>query len=100
MKKILLITFMLLLTEIQDVYGYVYGETNFDFLGYPDPSCSEPFVPYGGDSASWKIFKIEFEEYARCIERYLEGAQNDQKRIIEKANEVIDGYNLFVNSIN
>ena len=77
----------------------VFGPTNFDLFGYPDPKCSEPVVPYVRDEYSVTMFNLEFETYKQCIKAYLDGAKNDRERILEKYNEIIDKYNMFIRSI-
>ena len=80
-------------------YAFVIGPTNFGFGGYPDPSCTQPYVPYSSDKYAWQSFQYDLEKYKSCIQEYLEAAENDKKRISEKANEAIDNFNRFVRSI-
>lgn len=82
----------------------VFGGSNLGFMGYPSHNCikpSEPYKPYSFNS-QWEIdaynnevdsYNSEFKQYARCIEEYIENADNDIKRVKEKAQEAIDSYN-------
>ena len=100
MKKVLFISSIALFFCLSGVaVAFVFGATNFSVLGYPDHSCYEPSPPYTNDEWAWRSFKNEAEQYRQCIEDYVEGAENDQRRIIEKANEAVDEYNRFVQSL-
>lgn len=76
--------------------AYVYGDTNFDFAGYPDPTCHKPVKPYRPlpgagrfaiQSYNFEVdrYNLDLEAYNRCIRQYVEAAQNDMERIKEKA---------------
>ena len=94
-----ILAFLFIILNSTYAHALVFGPSNFSFGGYEEPSCYDPYVPYGGDSTSWELFKLDLETYTQCIKDYLEGAKNDRDRITEKMNEVIDDYNNFINSI-
>lgn len=86
----------------------IYGGTNFGYRGYPDHDCSifttKPYRPFSF-SSQWEVdqFNNELQEYldevqrfVECIEAYSDDANNDIKRIKEKANEAIDEANALV----
>lgn len=51
------------------------------------------------DEFAYQTFKISLAEYTSCIEDYVAAAENDQKRVLESANEAIEEYNNFVRSL-
>mgnify|MGYP007088018268 CR=1 FL=1 len=94
MKKFFLsVLFLLLSSNLAAAY---YGASNLGYSGYPSHSCREPTQPLSDDSYLWQSFIGEVEIYERCINDYVEAAKNDQKRIVEKANEAVNDYNSFV----
>lgn len=94
MKKLIVIV---LLTFISiPAWAYVVGTTNFMPNTYPDHFCREPVRPFSDDSSSWSFFEREVAEYGRCIEEYVEAAENDRRRILDKANDAIHEYNNFI----
>ena len=81
-------------------HAFVAGPSNLPpIIGYPDPPCFEPVRLYTNDRIPWDIFKIEAEEYEFCVRKYVEAANNDQKRITEKRNKAIEKFNNFVKSM-
>lgn len=80
--------------------AFVLGETNFSFAGYPDHTCSEPYVPFSfSDQFELDNFKRDVEEYRDCIKKYVEAAKLDKERITEKSNEAVEQFNRFIDSI-
>lgn len=64
----------------------------------PSHTCSKPYVPTSFSSNSeLESFKLDVEQYKRCIEDFV----NDQKDAIKKhkeaADDAIDEWNSFVN---
>jgi hypothetical protein len=82
----------------------VFGGSNLGLGGYPSNSCTKPIKPtrpYTFDS-QWEIdsynrevdrYNSNFRDYIDCIKEYLDNADNDIKRIKEKAQEAIDEAN-------
>ena len=82
--------------------AYVFGGTNFGFMGYPDASCrrpySKPVEPYNPtsqyeiDSYNSQVdqYNATLSRYQECVNEYVDNAKNDIKRITEKANALID----------
>jgi len=103
MKKFVLLAVVatLLVNVVNGVIAsaFVIGPSNFISLGYPDHNCHKPVIPYSRDSFSVSMFKMELENYMRCINNYVDAAKNDRARIIEKSNEAVDEYNDFIRSI-
>ena len=78
----------------------VYGGTNFGFLGYPDPDCSEPYKPYQFSSDfARQQFVSEVEDYLACMREYVDNANNDVKRVVEARDQAIDDANSYVDSL-
>ena len=80
-------------------WGIVFGDSNLGIFGYPDNECHEPTKPYSNDEYLWRSFQADVELYDQCIRKYLEAAENDRKRVIEKADEAVQKYNRFVRSL-
>lgn len=78
--KVNLLLFSLFCVFIEPAFAFVYGGSNLGYLGYPEPRC---YIPYNGDN--WQK-----QEYVRCINDYVENAQNDIKRIREKAEDAVE----------
>lgn len=82
--------------------AYVVGGSNLpSFLGYPSHDCDEPTKPYKPYQFSdqWEIdqynedveqYNNELDEFVDCIREYLDNANNDIKRIQEKAQEAVN----------
>ena len=77
----------------------VYGSSNLGYRGYPEPDCIQPVPPYSRESWAWRAFQSELEMYKMCIQDYVEAAENDRRRVLERANEAIDDYNMFIQSL-
>ena len=97
MKKIILVA--LFLMGAVPAWAYVLGPSNFVIGGYPDHRCTEPFLYPDMDEFAYQTFKISLAEYTSCIEDYVAAAENDQKRVLESANEAIEEYNNFIRSL-
>ncbi len=67
----------------------VFGPSNLGIMGYDAPSCYPPVKPYGRDEWAIRNYQIEVDRYIGCIKNYVEGAENDIKRIQEAASEAI-----------
>lgn len=76
-----------------------YGSSNLGFSGYPESSCMEPHPPYTNDAWAWDNFKSEISSYKNCVNDYVEAARNDQEEINQKANQAVEKYNRFINSL-
>jgi len=86
---------------IEGAQAFVYGGSNLSFMGYPKHNCDKPIKPikpYYLDS-QWEIdsyneeveyYNSQLQEYLDCIEEYVDNANNDIKRIQQKAREAID----------
>lgn len=84
-----------------NIYAVVFGGSNLGLFGYPSHSCfkpTKPFKPYSLDS-QWEVdiynievdfYNSQLQQYSSCIDVYIESANNDIKRIKEKAQEAID----------
>jgi len=102
MKKTLLL--LIILISPLYVHAMIFGGSNLSFTGYPPHSCMKPTKPYKPYSfnSQWEIDsynnEVEFynsalQQYLSCIDEYIENANNDIKRIKEKAQEAIDETN-------
>ncbi|HTT96807.1 MAG TPA: hypothetical protein VMF58_02070 [Rhizomicrobium sp.] len=73
-----------------DAGAYVFGGTNFSFSGYPDPFCTKPTKPFDlSDQFLVQQYNNDVDTYVRCVKEYLDNADNDRKRILEKENDLI-----------
>ncbi|MCF7821988.1 MAG: hypothetical protein K9M17_06060 [Mariprofundaceae bacterium] len=82
-------------------HALVFGGSNLGFSGYPSHDCikpTKPIKPYSFDS-QWEVdsynsevdlYNSQLQQYLSCIDEYIENANNDIKRIKEKAQEAID----------
>jgi hypothetical protein len=83
----------------------VLGGSNLGLMDdYPNPKCMKPIKPskpYRFNS-EWErdlyneevdSYNAERRVYVRCIERYIDNADNDIERIREKVKKVIDDAN-------
>lgn len=99
--------FLLLLMIIPlNAEAYIYGGSNLGYSGYPSHDCNEPvkpFKPYSFTS-QWEIdsynaqvknYNSQLQDYIACLEEYTDNANNDIKRIQEKAREAIDDKNYW-----
>lgn len=82
----------------------VYGNSNLDFMGYPEFDEFPPSEPYNRDRYSFDQYRDEVEEYVRKAQDYVEAGNNDIQRIkeaqeeaIEKANRAISDFNDWAN---
>ncbi|HEV2563395.1 MAG TPA: hypothetical protein VGT78_14760 [Rhizomicrobium sp.] len=83
----------------------VIGGSNLPLFGYPDHQCTKPYdkpvKPYEfHDQDEINLYNSEVDEYnsqlerfTACIREYLENANNDIKRIQEKAQDAVDEAN-------
>ena len=97
MKKFIL--FLLLCLCLPGLAWAFYGSSNLGGLGYPDPRCRKPYSPYSNDQYAWDNFRREVDEYGRCIEDYVEAAENDRADILQKANTAVREYNNFIQAL-
>ena len=102
MRKIVLLLTILLYPLY--VHAMVFGGSNLSFTGYPSHDCMKPTKPYKPYSfnSQWEVdsynsevesYNFELQQYLSCIDEYVENANNDIKRIKEKAQEAIDEAN-------
>lgn len=96
-----IISILLVLLFPLSAYAVVFGGSNLGFGGYPSHDCSKPtkpFKPYSFNS-QWEIdsynseverYNFQLQQYLSCIDEYIENANNDIRRIKEKAQEAID----------
>lgn len=102
MKKIALLTLIILLCSVSVAFGYVIGNSNLPLSDYPDFDryrYKKPTVHQYDDSR----YRTEVENYIQDARNYVEAADNDIERIIEakqeaiaSANEAVDDYNRYV----
>jgi hypothetical protein len=80
MKYFILLTLILILSTSIALASSVYGGTNFGYSGYPDHSCRKPYD---------RTNTYARQSYVKCINDYIENANNDVKRINEAQQEAI-----------
>jgi hypothetical protein len=81
-------------------FAQVFGPSNFSFLGYPEPRCARPYVPYSGASEyAWRSFKLDVDTYVDCVNEYVEAGDNDVKRIRLAQDEALAEAKRFLASI-
>lgn len=91
LKKIIAITFLLSSITLSS-FAYVYGGSNFSsYSGYPE--FSNYYVTYNMSYNDLVSLKYE-------VQRYLENANNDIRRIKEAQEKAIREYNDAVQSYN
>lgn len=102
MKKIIVLAFTVFFAL--PAKAVVYGNSNLDFMGYPEFDEFPPSEPYSRDRYSFDQYRDEVEEYVRKAQDYVEAGNNDIQRIkeaqeeaIEKANRAISDFNDWAN---
>ncbi|MBA3929012.1 MAG: hypothetical protein C0521_05405 [Xanthomonas sp.] len=84
-KLVVLLTLLLASGAASEL---VFGPTNFGVMGYPSHECDKPRRPYQPvDEWEADQYNRRLREYKTCMIEYLDGAQNDMKRIQEKMQE-------------
>ncbi len=64
----------------------------------PSHQCSKPYVPTSFSSRSEReSFKLDVEQYKRCIEDFVSEQEDAIKKHKEAADDAIDEWNSFVN---
>ncbi len=103
MKKITLIISIVLLCFSSIAFGYVIGSSNLGIMGYPSFDKMKPFAPISKDSFSMSTYQSDVERYVQDAKEYVESANNDIRRIVEKkeeatqmANDVVRTFNNYV----
>lgn len=84
----LFLAFALMLTSAT-AGASVFGGSNLGFSGYPEPDCRKPYEPYSDSRMDREICRDEVERYFRCVNEYLENANNDVERIRQAQEEAI-----------
>lgn len=95
---------LLFMTMPISVGAYIYGGGNLGYSGYPSHDCDKPIKPSKpySFSSQWEIdsynsevesYNSQLQDYISCVEEYTDNANNDIKRIQEKAQEAIDEVN-------
>lgn len=95
---------IILLFPLSSTQAIVFGGSNLGIFGYSDHECtppSKPYKPYSFSSqyqidaynAEVEQYNSKMRRYRDCIIEYVENAENDIKRVVEKANEAIDQLN-------
>ena len=109
-KKVLVILGVVLFLTSSLVFGYVFGGTNFGFLGYPSFSKSKPYNSYSCRStvteSEFNDYRDEVKDYIDDVNIYMENCKYDIDRIIEiqkevndEAEQVIADFNRWADSI-
>jgi hypothetical protein len=99
MKKLVTVSVLAMFLLAEPAHGLVLGPTNLSVLGYPESRCTEPPIPYDNDKYLWEIFKFDAEQYEKCMREYIEAANLDSQRAIEKGNEAVENFNRFVRNL-
>ncbi len=111
MRKRIVVVALLSCLFLFSLFAYVIGGTNLGYLGYPEYSKVKPSKPY--TSYKGTVTKYQYEAYKSSVEDYVDGAKqyiengnNDIKRIqeeqrdaIKSANDVVDEYNRWLESV-
>ncbi|MGA7750558.1 MAG: hypothetical protein WCA63_10455 [Gallionella sp.] len=103
MKKLFLSTILLFLIPANS-YAAVVGGSNLGFSGYPSNKCAKPTKPVKPDSfdnqdqvdsynSQIELYNSQHQEYINCINEYIANANNDVKKIKERAQEAVDEAN-------
>lgn len=103
MGKASLTVAMALIILTSSAFGFVFGGSNFDFMGYPKFDGYKPTKPFSKDNYSMRTYKLDMESYLDEIKEYTKNGKNDIDRIIESINEAnqeaaeaVREYNFFV----
>lgn len=103
MKKVIILTLVVLLCSVSVAFGYVVGSSNLPLSEYPDFDkyhYKKPTVPYSHNQYDDSRYRTEVENYVEDARNYVEAANNDIKRIIEAKQEAIASANEAVNEYN
>ena len=100
--------FLILLT-FSNIVSAVYGPTNFGWSSYPSHSCPAPFIPSLRPSSNAsksaidhynrqiRDYNIQLRQFIDCMNDYLEAADKDIQRIVEKAKKAKKDANRVLN---
>ena len=85
----------LLLALLNPVSAYAIGGSNLTLSSYPECTCYKPMKPILINS-QWELddYKFQYDQYIDCVNEYIDNANNDIKRIKEKAEEALNEANL------
>lgn len=103
MKKIALLTLLILLCSFSVAFGYVIGSSNLPLSEYPDFDkyrYKKPTVPYSRSQYDDSRYRTEVENYVQDARNYVKAANNDIERIIEAKQEAVAAANEAVNDYN
>ena len=103
MKKIVILTLVILLCSFSVAFGYVVGSSNLPLSEYPDFDryrYKKPSTPYSRNQYYDSRYRAEVENYVQDAKNYVEAANNDIQRIIEAKQEAIASANEAINEYN
>ena len=103
MKKLALIVSLIVLSSTSVAFGYVMGSSNLPMFGYPahsDKAGYRPSRPYSNSGYEASNYRNEVEAYVNRIKEYVDGCDNDVKRINEARQEAISEANSIINEYN
>lgn len=69
----------------------VIGPSNMTASRYPEPRCQPPRKASGNSPSELSRYQSDVREHFRCVEKYVEGAQNDIRRIQESMDSAVRG---------
>ncbi|WP_411849419.1 hypothetical protein ACLB90_10340 [Stenotrophomonas sp. LGBM10] len=69
----------------------VIGPSNMTASRYPEPRCQPPRRASGNSPSELSRYQSDVKEHFRCVEKYVEAAQNDIRRIQESMDEAVRG---------
>ncbi|KAF1013345.1 MAG: hypothetical protein GAK31_03494 [Stenotrophomonas maltophilia] len=69
----------------------VSGPSNLSSSRYPEPRCTPPRKNTSNSSSDQSRYQRDVKDYFACVEKYVEGGNNDIKRIQEALDAAVRG---------
>ncbi len=104
-NKVVLVAVLALSSTMSMALGYVIGDSNLGFMGYPSFSSKQtkPRKPYSKDEWALDSYRREVERYVEASKEYvnacngdMESIRDEKSKAIRESNAVIDEYNSFI----
>lgn len=97
----LAITLMVFVLVVPAALAYAYDSLNFGFGRYPDMDCKKPFIPLKiTDQFEIDSLQYDIDQYTMCVEEYIEDAENDARRVLDKRDEAMEEFKRFIDEVN
>ena len=107
MKKIAILSVLILLCSVSVAFGYVVGNSNLpigQYPGFDEYDNMKPRRPFNHNQFDDDQYRRDVQRYVQEAQDYVEAANYDIQRIVQakqeavaKANEAVNEYNNYIN---